>query len=176
VTAQWRRRRAGRRELIRRLHQDLMPLKSPNVLTILWWWRWEIGIILGIAAGLTFLITRFGWLTAPIVLGLAAALAGWPEAREWMLTHIRCIITAHRVRTGCAQAWIQTRSGRLPGILLTRPEPYGERVYIWCPAGICLQDFQDATEILCTACWATDLCVTASTRYPHIVIIDVIRE
>jgi hypothetical protein len=176
VTAPWRRRRADRRELIRRLHQDLMPLAPPSVLAILWWWRWEAGIILGLTSGLTFLISHFGWLTAPIVLGLAATLAGWPEAREWLLAHIRCIITAHRVRTGCAKAWIQTRSGKLPVILLTRPEPCGERVYIWCPAGISLQDFEDAAEILCAACWATDIYVTGSPRYTQIVIIDIVRD
>ncbi len=158
------------------LHQDLMPLKPPNVFAILWRWRWEIGIIVGLAAVLTFLITRLGWLTAPVVVAIAAVVAGWPEARYWLLAHIRCIVTAHRVRTGLAQAWIQTRSGRLPVILLTRPECYGERVYIWCPAGISLEDFDDAADVLCAACWATDIVVSASERYAHIVILDVVRE
>jgi hypothetical protein len=176
MTGRWRRRRASRRELIRRLHQDLMPLRPPSILTILWWWRWEAGIILGLSSGLTSLISRFGWLTVPIVLGLAVTLAGWPETRQWLLAHIRCIITAHRVRTGCAQAWIQTRTGKLPMILLTRPEHYGERVYIWCPAGISAQDFEDAAGILSATCWATGICVTVSPRYVHIVIIDVMRD
>ena len=158
------------------LHQDLMPLKSPNILVILWRWRWEVGIILSLAAGLAFLIIRLGWVTAPVMLGIAAAAAWWPEAREWLLAHIRCIVTAHRVRTGCAQAWIQTRSGRLPVILLTRPEYYGERVYVWCPAGIRLADFEDAADILCGACCATDILVGASERYANIVILDVVRE
>jgi len=171
----WRQRRARRGELIRQLHQDLMPIRSPNVFVVLWRWRWEAGTLLGLAAGLGFLSIRLGWLTAPAVIGIAAAAAVWPEARRRLVEHIRCVITAHRVRTGCARAWIQTRSGKLPIILLTRPEPYGERVYIWCPAGISLEDFEEASDILCAACWAADIYVTASSRYSHIVILDVMR-
>ena len=132
------------------LHRDLTPLKPPNILVILWRWRWEAGILV-LAAGLTYLIIRLGWPSGLAVLGIATAVAWWPETREWLLAHIRCVVTAHRVRTGCAQAWIQTRSGRLPLILLTRPEPYGERVYIWCPAGISLEDFEVAADVLCAA-------------------------
>jgi hypothetical protein len=172
----WRQRRAHRRELIRKLHRDLMPIKPPNIFVVLWRWRWEAGTMLGLAAGLGFLVIRIGWLTAPVVIGIAAATAMWPEARYWVAGHVRCIITAHRVRAGCARAWIQTRSGKLPVILLTTAEPYGERVYIWCPAGISLADFEEASDILCAACWATDVYVTASARYSHIVILDVIRE
>ena len=157
------------------LHQDLMPLKPPNILVILWRWRWEAGILV-LAAGLTYLIIRLGWPSGLVLFGIAAAVAWWPEAREWLLAHIRCVITAHRVRAGCAQAWIQTRSGGLPLILLTRPEYYGERVYVWCPAGISLEDFEDAADVLCAACWAADIVVSASERYAHIVILDVIRE
>ena len=105
---------------------------------------------------------------------MAATLA-WPEARHWLVVHIRCIITAHRVRTGCAQAWIQTRSGKLPIILLTRPQPWGERIYIWCRAGICPEDFEAARNVLRSACWASDIGVTPSIRYSHIVILDLIH-
>jgi hypothetical protein len=125
---------------------------------------------------LTLLIVRLGWPAGPVVIGIAAAVAGWPETRYWLIARVRSISTAHRIRTGCAQAWIQTRSGKLPVILLTRPEPYGERVYIWCRAGICLEDFEAASDILRAACWATEVRVTASTRYSHIVFLDVMRE
>jgi hypothetical protein len=152
-----------------------MPIKPPNIFALLWRWRWEAGVVPGLAAGLTFLTFRIGWLTVPVVIGIAAAAAMWPEARHWLVEHIRCVITAHRVRTGCARAWIQTRSGKLPVILLTRPETFGERVYIWCPAGISLADFEEASDTLCAACWATDIYVTASARYSHIVILDVVH-
>src|SRR5271165_6963173 len=138
MTSSWRQRRIRRKELIRQLHQDLMPIRPPNPLVLLWRWRSELGAIFGLSAGLTLLIIRLGWLAVLVVIAVVAATAAWREARHWVLEHIRCIITAHRIRTGCAQAWIQMRSGKLPIILLTRPEPYGERVYVWCRAGICL--------------------------------------
>jgi hypothetical protein len=109
------------------------------------------------------------------VMGIAAVTLGLPDARYWLAAHARCVITAHRVRTGCAEAWIQTRSGKLPIILLTTPRPWGERVYIWCRAGICLEDFQEASDILRSACWASHTYTTSSTRYSHVVILDVIR-
>jgi hypothetical protein len=176
MTARRRPRRARPGDLISELQRDLRPVAPPNILVLLWRWRWELALILGLPAGLTVLITRLGWMRSLAVIGIAAVASGWPDARYWIIAHIRCIITAHRVRTGCAQAWIQTRSGKLPVILLTRPQPYGERVYIWCRAGICLEDFEAASDILRSACWATDICITSSTCYSHLVILDVIRN
>jgi hypothetical protein len=118
---------------------------------------------------------KFGWTWGLAFLGMAAVVSAWPQARDWLIAHMRCIITAHRVRTGCAQAWIQTRSGKLPVILRTTPQPHGERVYIWCRAGICLEDFEAARDVLSSACWASDIHVTASTRYSHIVMLEVVR-
>lgn len=69
----------------------------------------------------------------------------------------------------------QRRYGRLPTILLTRPRFYGERVYVWCPAGISQEDFEEARDLLRAACWATDIHVAFSDRYSHIVILDIIR-
>jgi hypothetical protein len=77
--------------------------------------------------------------------------------------------------TGCAEAWIQTRYGKLPVILLTSPRPYGERAYVWCPAGVSQEDFEEARDILCSACWATNIEVSSSDRYSHIVILDLFR-
>jgi hypothetical protein len=156
------------------LLEDLTPTARPNAIVLLWRWRWELTLILGVPAGLAALIARFGWIWT--LIGIAVAMLAWQDARYWLAAHIRCIITAHRVRTGCAQAWIQTRSGKLPLILLTTPQPWGERIYIWCRAGICPEDFEAARNVLRSACWATDICVTPSTRYSHIVIIDLIRD
>lgn len=120
-------------------------------------------------------MTRLGWIWSLAVMGITAVTFAWPDARYWLVARARCVITAHRVRTGCAQAWVQSRSGKLPIILLTTPRPCGERVYIWCRAGICLEDFQEASDILRSACWASDTYITSSTRYSHVVILDVIR-
>jgi len=165
-----------RRGVLTELGQGLRPVARPNPLVLLWRWRYEVAILVGIPAGLIVLITRLSiiWSVAGISVTVAT-LANWPAARSWLARHARCAVTAHRVRTGCAQAWIQSRYGKLPIILLTRPRPFGERVYLWCRAGTSAEDFEAAADILRAACWAHDVRVGASTRYSHIVILDVIR-
>lgn len=134
-------------------------------------------LLLSLPIAVTILITQLGWMWGLIAIGITAVtFTASPEARYWLLAYLRCIITTHRVRTGCAQAWIQSRYGKLPVILLTSPKPYGERAYIWCRAGICLEDFEVASEILRAACWARDIHVTSSVRFSHIVMLDVIRH
>lgn len=91
-------------------------------------------------------------------------------ARAW------CVITAHRVRTGCRHAWVQTRDGRLPVILYTTPAGFGERVTLWCRAGITHGDLEGARDILRAACWASDVRVVGSARHAHMVVLEVIRH
>lgn len=146
------------------------------MLVLIWRWRWELMLGIGLPAQAAVLVVEFGWVRAIATLGIAiVAFTAWPAAQHWLLAHVRCIIAAHRIRTGCAEAWIQTRYGKLPIILLTSPRPYGERAYVWCPAGVSQEDFQEARDILRSACWATDIHVSSSDRYSHIVILDVLR-
>jgi len=168
-----RRHRAGR--LLAELQRDLRPVARPNVLVLIWRWRYELALLIGFSAVIILVRHLSSWRTLAEIAVAIATLAILPEARLWMLAHARCVITTHRVRTGCAQAWIHSRHGKLPIILLARPRLCGERVYIWCRAGTCLEDFESASDILRSACWAHDVHVTASSRYSHIVILDVIR-
>jgi hypothetical protein len=48
-------------------------------------------------------------------------------------------------------------------------------VYVWCPAGISHEDFEEARDILRSACWATDIHIASSDRYSHIVVLDILR-
>jgi hypothetical protein len=148
----------------------------PNPIVLAWRWRYEVALAIGVPAGIIVLMTRVSllWSVAGISVA-AAALANWAPARSWLVAHARCVVTAHRVRTGCAQAWIQSRYGKLPIILRTSPKPFGECVHLWCRAGTSLEDFESATGILSAACWAQEIRVRASSRYSQIVILDVIR-
>jgi hypothetical protein len=164
------------RNVLAELEQGLRPVARPNPLVLLWRWRYEMAILVGVPAGVIVLMTQVSlvWSVAGVSVA-AAMLANWAAARSWVLAHARCVVTAHRVRTGCAQAWIQSRYGKLPIILLTSPKPFGECVYLWCRAGTSIEDFESTADILRAACWAHDVCVRASTRYSHIVVLDVIR-
>jgi hypothetical protein len=176
VVSRGRRGRLRRGDYATELQKDLRPLKRPNVLVLMWRWRWELMLGLGVPAEIAVLIAAVGGGWTLAILGtVIVTLTAWPAARRWLIAHARCIVVAHRIRTGCAQAWIQTRYGRLPIIVLTTPQSYGERVYVWCPAGVRLADFQGARDVLRSACWATDVRVTPSSRYSHIVTLDVVR-
>lgn len=174
-----RRQSPGHRQerLLDELQQSLRPVARSNALVLIWRWRYELALLAGLPTVIITLITEVSrlWILVGVSV-IAATLANCPEARLWLFAHARCVFTAHRVRTGCAQAWIHSRYGKLPIILLTSPKPFGERVHLWCRAGTCLEDFESVIGILRSACWARDIQVTASARYSHIVILDVIRR
>ena len=93
-------------------------------------------------------------------LAAGAALLCWPPARKRIVAWAWCVITPHRVRAGCVNAWVQTRSGRLPIIWSATPTDYGERLRLWCPAGITAADLIAASEVLAAACWAAEVRVS----------------
>ena len=81
--------------------------------------------MLGVTSGL--IASAFGLLGLFVATGAglaasAAALLLLPSARQWCIARAWCLITPHRVRAGCVNAWVQTRSGRLPFILATTPD------------------------------------------------------
>jgi hypothetical protein len=133
--------------------------------------------MVGLAAGWIALGPVAG---AVIAAGLAAALivmaACWPQGRRFLVARAWCIVTPHRVRVGCAQAWIHSRSGKIPAVLLTGRLSFGERVYLWCRAGTSADDLSSARKLLAAACWADDIRVTRHPRYAHLVTLDVIRR
>lgn len=151
-----------------------------GIFGIAWRWRYELAIALGLPAGgvAVALTLGIGWLIAAgatLAIG-TAGLWAWQPGRKFLLMRAWCVITAHRVRTGCMHAWIQSRDGRLPTILRTTAEPFGERVRLWCPPGVTVADLEAARDILSAACWARDVQVTRSNRHAHMVTLDVIRR
>jgi hypothetical protein len=151
-----------------------------GIVGVLWYWRYELMVILGLPAGALAigLTLGTGWLIAAAVLsaGTVAGLGLWPAGRNFLKKRAWCVITAHRVRAGCMNAWIQSRNGRLPVVLRTTAKPFGERVRLWCPPGVSVEDLEAAHDILAAACWARDVQVVRSARYAHIVTLDVIRR
>jgi hypothetical protein len=152
----------------------------PGLFARLWHWRYELGLIAGVllavvatgyALGLDWLIA----VEAATMAVLAAAMA-WPPSRRRIIARAWCVITPHRVRTGCTHAWIQTRDGRLPAVVYTTPAAFGERIWLWCRAGITSGDLEAARDILRAACWASDVRVVVNDRRSHIVLLEVIRR
>jgi hypothetical protein len=158
----------------------LSNVARPGIFGLIWNWRYELGLSAGLAAVVLASGYVLGavWLIAIVFTGLvvlAAALA-WPSSRRRLIQRAWCVITPHRITTGCRHAWVQTRDGRLPIIMYTTPAAFGERVTLWCRAGITGGDLEGARDILRAACWASDVRVVASARHTHIVVLEVIRH
>ncbi len=158
----------------------LTPLKRPSLALVACRWRWEIAIVSAISAGIAAVTTWAGTsteLAATAALAVTAGVAATRrEVRRFATTLAWCVITPHRIRTCFAQAWIYNRAGRIPAVLRATVMPFGERVVIWCPAGISSQDIHSACELLAVACWATEVTARRSRRLASVVYLDVIRR
>jgi hypothetical protein len=172
-------RPSDRRQALAGLQAAVGSVARPNPLVLAWRWRYELTLAAAITTGVIAL-----WRAPLAAQALAAGLAGiagaalwhWPPARRLAIARAWCVITPHRVRAGCAGAWIHSRGGRLPAVLLTTRESFGERVHLWCHAGSCAQDFESARELLIAACWAQNIRVTCNPRYQQLVTLEVIRR
>lgn len=159
------------------LRRALVPAARPNPLVAAWRWRYEIALLAGLAAGITLAVISIGLLpTIGSLIVITLTLLCWPPARQFVLDHAWRIITAHRVRVGCAEAMIYSSRGKIPFVLWTAHQPYGERVLLMCRAGTCVDDFITNRPILISACWAQDIIVVPDERHPHLVTLDVIRR
>jgi hypothetical protein len=80
----------------------------------------------------------------------------------------------------CFAAFIATnREGTLPLILLARPTPAGERVWIWLRPGLSIKDLEQDGQVqkLAVACWANEARVArASRKYAALVRVDITRR
>ena len=151
----------------------------PGPLDFTWHWRWELGGTALVALLLTLIVIslRAVGLIAAAGAGLAviSTLACCPPARRPALARAGCVITAHRLRKGCASAWVQTRGGRLPWVMSCTPTGYGQRARLWLRAGLTADDLIAAREILAAACWAAEVRVTRDALQAHMVTVEVIR-
>jgi hypothetical protein len=174
------RNRAQRRNqahLIADLERVLRPARRATVLGYAWWWRYEIGIALGVGIGLYLLTSAIGIGQAVLGVALTAVVLGtWPASQRVLVDAAWRIITPHRLRVGFVHARIHSRTGRLPTILRTTQQPFGERVLVWCPAGTSVADFRSARRVLTAACWAAHITVTGDDQHAQLVTIDVIRH
>jgi hypothetical protein len=170
-----RSRRRSEAQLLSGLDDLLRPGPPIRVFGAAWRWRYELALVTGVGVMLATFLSVLGteW-TVIAVSALAGALAPpWPRP---MIAAAWRVITPHRLRSGCAQARIQSTRGRLPLVMRTTSESFGEQVRLWCPAGTSAEDLRSARAILRAACWAADVRITQDERHTHIVTVDVIRR
>lgn len=167
--------------LMSSLETAVREVRRPGLAELAWNWRWELGILAALAVPSGFIASELGLPGLAVTAGAglaagAAVLLCWPRARQWCMAWAWCLVTPHRVRTGCVNAWVQTRSGRLPFILATTPAAYGEQVRLWLRAGLTAADLHAASDVLAAACWATEVRVIPSASRAHLVTLEVVRH
>ncbi|WP_242624719.1 hypothetical protein [Krasilnikovia cinnamomea] len=150
------------------------------VLRIVWHWLAEIVIALVVVYGWTWLMQATPlWLALVLVVVLVGVPAAFGRVRHWVLAPVWCLIVRHRLRV-CFAAFIATnRSGTLPLILLARPTPAGERVWLWLRPGLSIRDLEQDGQVqkLAVACWANEVRVTrASRKRAALIRVDITRR
>jgi hypothetical protein len=170
-----RARRRSEAQLLADLNDLLRPTPRTTGLGVVWRWRYEIAALTGVVVTVSMLLVILGpaW-TVMAVSALAGAFS--PPWADTQVAFLWRIVTPHRLRTGFAQARIQSRRGRLPVVMRTTSEPFGERARVWCPAGTSAEDIRSARALLRAACWATDVRIVPGGRHAHLVTVDVIRR
>lgn len=116
-----------------------------------------------------------GW-AAALVIVLVAVVVAVPASRRALLVALGCLVTQTRLRTGLIELRLTTHGGRLPFVLWLVPTPVGERVWLWCRAGVSPEDIADETDGLRSACFAREVRVTRDRRWSSLVVLDVVRR
>ena len=150
------------------------------VLRVFWHWGVEIGSGLGLVYGWTWLMQATPlWLSLVLVVVLVGVPAAFGPVRRRIVAVGWCVIVRHRLRL-CFAAFIATnRQGSLPFILLARPTPAGERVWVWLRPGLSLRDLEQDGQVqkLAVACWANEVRVLrASRKYAALIRVDITRR
>ena len=130
------------------------------VIRLLWWWTPEILLALAVVYGWTALarythpILRFTVIA--LVVGVPAAV---PAIRRRIIALAWCVIVRHRLRVCFAEFIIANQSGTLPLILLARPTPVGERVWIYLRPGLSHTDLEGRLDKIAVACHASTVLI-----------------
>jgi hypothetical protein len=148
------------------------------LLRMLWHWSLEISI----ATGVLLLVRALaGVMPAPLVLLVVlaplAALWSVPRTRRVLSALVWCAVVRHRLRVcfaGFVRAANRLNPATMPLILIARPTPAGERVWVWLRPGLDLDDLDGKTNKIAVTCWAGEVrVVRASPRYAALIRIDV---
>lgn len=168
----------GRRWEINEFLRPFGPTRRrSNPYLVVWRWRYELALGLGVPYGLSTL----AWATHPIAAACVALAAGiacgwWRPGRRFVAERARTLLVTHRLRVGMVQANVMSWSGWLPAILWARPHPRGVRVLLWCPAGVDVHAFHGNRSLLAAACWADDVEIARHPTQAQLVVLLVVTQ
>ena len=151
------------------------------VMRAIWHWADAIAIVLLVFYGWTALMKTTDLVVSLVTVGL---LLGVPAAvgplRRRVLAFVWCAIVRHRLRMSFARM-VRTGSrhqpGCLPLVLIARPTPAGERVWVWLRPGLALPDLEAELPQLAVNCFADQVrVVRANRRHAALIRVDITRR
>jgi len=148
-------------------------------------WRAVLGLVIRARAELTVitvLVTVFillrteggmsaQWvvITESTVCGLACLVRG-TRARMWAVSD------RHRVYKCFKETRTMTPSGAMPHQFWSSPSPVGERIRVWLPAGLSVNNIDVILLELAAACYAVEARVEQNEKFSHLVVITIVRR
>lgn len=138
--------------------KQLNPDHRPGLITLAWRWRTEIALIVALV-GLEYVLAQVMGLVGGVLVIVAAAeiLYAVPTTRRWMFRHARCVFVRHRLYSVFRETRTTTLKGRLPLIMRVSPTNHGDRVMVFCRAGISVEQLQKVKREICNASMASDI-------------------
>jgi hypothetical protein len=165
-------RRADDRDDHRR-SRPARPLPS----TALWRWRYEVVVTSGVSGGVAGLVQSVGaHSTVAVIAATGAAMASTPWVRRVSVQVWWHVVTPHLFRRCCSDLGFWDGHGRLPAVLRTRTTRRGQRLTVWCSAGVSLKDLRRARDELATGLWAQDVEVRRHPRFGQLAVVTVVRD
>lgn len=137
--------------------------------------RAELAIIMTLLTVYVMLVKTTAWSYTTVMIVetssivLLIVLPG-VRARMW------AVISRHRIWKCMYETRTMTPRGTMPYLLWARPSPVGERIRVWLPAGLSVNDLHQITEPLAAACFASEARVEESRQRTHLVVITIVRR
>lgn len=94
------------------------------------------------------------WVAYTVLATVLAVVVGVPAVRRYVTRRFWCVFARHRVKICFEQTRTMTYDGKMPSLIWSRPTPVGERIRVWLPAGLSVNDLERVTENLAVACFA----------------------
>jgi hypothetical protein len=139
--------------------------------------RAEITILAGVVLASGWLSThvpRWGMYT--VLITLMVLILGVSPVRRYLVRRWWCVLSRHRARACFRTTWTMTYDGTLPYLLWSRPTPVGERIRVWLPAGLSVNDIDRVSDKLAAACWARACRIEPDRKRAASLVLHIVRR
>ncbi|TDC03292.1 hypothetical protein E1267_26815 [Nonomuraea longispora] len=160
-------------------YEDLPAAGRSGPLVRLWRIRTELLLAAALAIFTLTLLdaTQQGrWMPFILLSSAISVPAATRTGRNWITSHVWCVISRHRLQRVCLETTMHTRAGRIPLVLWITPTSRGEKALILTRAGICAEEFEAYSEEIAAACWARSTNVYRHRTRSQFVVVEIVRR